>query len=107
MVTKTPTIQDIETAERELLQIVDAGIKAIVAAHDVNIQKNRYKAMQAIAFQAFIEHIEAGDFDALVERASANVGTLPSGWEIKAPEKAAPTPKPAAKKPAPGRATTR
>lgn len=103
MATKTTTIKDIETVEQaeaaELLDIVDAGIKAIVATHSINIQKNRYKAMRAIAWQAFVESIEAGDFDALVERASATVGTLPSGWEIKVPEKAAPAPEPAAKKP--------
>lgn len=47
--------------------------------------------MRAIAWQAFTESIEAGGFDALVERASANVGSLPSGWEINVP--AAPAPK--------------
>lgn len=92
MATKTPATKDIETVEQveeqELLQIVDVGIKAIVAAHDINIQKNRYKAMRAIAWQAFIEHIEAGDFDTLVERASANVGNLPTGWTVNAPKRA-------------------
>lgn len=99
MATKTTTIKDIDTVEQaeaaELLAIVDAGIKQIVAAHDINIQKNRYKAMRAIAWQAFVESIEAGDFDALVERASGNADNLPSGWELDAARK------PAAKKPAP------
>ena len=102
MTTKATTIKDIETVEQaeaaELLAIVDAGIKQIVAAHDINIQKNRYKAMRAIAWQAFVESIEAGDFDALVERASGNVENLPSGWELTAEHK------PAAKKPAPATA---
>ena len=110
MASKT-TAKDIETIEQleeqEFLQIVDAGIKSIVATHDVNIQKNRYKAMRAIAWQAFVESIEAGDFEALVERASANVDNLPSGWELDAarkpaakkaaPVKTTPAPKPAAK----------
>jgi hypothetical protein len=66
--------------------------------------------MRAIAWQAFIESIEASDFEALVERASANVDNLPSGWELDAARKPAakkaasvkttPDPKPAAKAPA-------
>lgn len=110
MATKnTTTIKDIETVEEvealELLQVVDAGIKRIVADHGIDIQKARYKAMRAIAWQAFTEAIETGDFDTLVERASANVGTLPAGWELTAERKKS-TPKHApkstpAKKPAP------
>lgn len=65
-------------------QIVNEGIVRVVAAHGIDVQKSRYKAMRAIAWQAFVEAIEAGDFDALVKRASANVGALPSGWEIEA-----------------------
>lgn len=80
------TIETVEEAEAaDLLQVVNDGIMRVVEEHNINVQKNRYKAMRAIAWQAFIERIEAGGFDALVERASANVGTLPSGWEIKVP----------------------
>lgn len=103
----TTTVKDIETVEEvealELLDIVDAAIKQVVAAHGINIQKARYKAMRAIAWQAFTESIEAGDFEALTERAIANAGNLPSGWELQAVDKraertgqtskAAPTPK--------------
>lgn len=95
---KTAPVETAETAQLTPLQIVDAGIKQIVADHDINIQKNRYKAMRAIAWQAFIEAIEAGDFEALVKRASANVDELPSGWELDAARK--PAPRAAAKKPA-------
>lgn len=77
------TIEEVKAAD--LLQVVNDGIMQVVEAHNINTQKNRYKAMRAIAWQAIIESIEAADFDALVERASANVGTLPSGWEIKVP----------------------
>ncbi|MEV8174964.1 hypothetical protein [Microbacterium sp. NPDC079176] len=98
MATKNST-KDIETVEHveaaDLLQVVNDGIMQVIDAHSINVQKNRYKAMRAIAWQAFIESIEAGDFDALVKRASANAGTLPSGWEIKPPTKPAPKATPA------------
>lgn len=91
MADKTTTIKDIETVEQaeaaDLLDVVSAGIMQIIEAHGIDVQKSRYKAMRAIAWQAFVESIEAGDFDALVGRASANVGALPSGWEIKVPER--------------------
>lgn len=76
--TKLPTPQ----------QVVNDGIVRVIDATGIDIQKNRYKAMRAIAWQSFVNAIEAGDFDALVERAIANVDDLPSGWEIKAPSKA-------------------
>lgn len=96
MASKSTTIKDIETVEQaeaaELLDIVSAGIMQVVEAHGIDVQKNRYKAMRAIAWQSFVESIEAGNFDALVARASANVGALPSGWEIKVQEKVAARP---------------
>lgn len=104
-------------AEPTTKQIINEGIVAVIDATGIDVQKNRYKAMRAIAFQAFSEAIEAGDFDALVERAIANVDDLPSGWEIErvaaeAPAKPAPKAKaaPAKKAPAakatPAKATT-
>lgn len=81
----TPAAEVQEAAEPTPLQIVNDGIVRVIEAHGIDVQKNRYKAMRAIAWQAFIESIEAGDFDALVGRASAAVGDLPSGWEITAP----------------------
>lgn len=77
--------------------IVDAGINRMVEALGIDVQKARYKAMRAIAWQAFIEYIDEGIFDDLVERAITNAPDLPSGWELARPvaKKAA---KPAAKK---------
>lgn len=112
--TAKAAVETTETAELTPLEIVNAGIMQVIEAHDINVQKNRYKAMRAIAWQAFVESIEAGDFDALVERASGNVHSLPSGWELEAPAKAAPkapvkTATPARKAPAkaaPAKGTT-
>lgn len=77
--------------------IVDAGINRMVEALGIDVQKARYKAMRAIAWQAFIEYIDEDIFDDLVERAITNAPDLPSGWELARPvaKKAA---KPAAKK---------
>jgi len=103
MATKTTAnstpVEATEAAEPTHLEIVDAGIRKIVADHGIDIQKARYKAMRAIAWQAFVEAIEAGDFDALVERASANVDELPSGWELTADRKLAAKAAPAKKAP--------
>ena len=71
-------------------QIVNEGIVKVIEATGIDVQKSRYKAMRAIAWQAFSIAIEAGTFDKLVAQAIANVGALPSGWEIEVPAKAAP-----------------
>jgi hypothetical protein len=96
---------EVEATEPTTKQIVNEGIARVIEATGIDVQKNRYKAMRAIAFQAFTEAIESGDFDALVDRAIANVDELPAGWEIERGEAAAkPAPKaktaPAAKAPA-------
>lgn len=92
----TPAVETVEQAEAvDLLQVVSDGIMQVIETHSIDVQKNRYKAMRAIAWQAFVESIETGDFEALVQRASANVDALPSGWEIKVPAKPAPKPTPA------------
>lgn len=97
-------------AEPTTKQLINEGIVAVIEATGIDVQKNRYKAMRAIAFQAFSEAIEAGDFDALVERAIANVDDLPSGWEIErsatdAPAKPAPKAKAPVKKAPAAKAT--
>jgi hypothetical protein len=81
-----------EATEPTPQQIVNDGISRVIAAHGVGTQKSRYKAMRAIAWQAFVESIDAGDFDTLVERAVANAAQLPTGWELARPT-AAPAPK--------------
>jgi len=109
-----------ETSEPTLKQIVNEGILAVIEAHGIDVQKNRYKAMRAIAWQAFVESIEAGDFDGLVDRDIANVDELPTGWEIEkpaheepkpvakaAPAKKAPAAKATAEKPAPAKRAPR
>lgn len=98
MATKTnaaATVETTDAAEPTQLEIVNDGIMRVITAHSIDVQKNRYKAMRAIAWQAFVESIAAGEFDALVERAIANVDSLPSGWEIKAPANPAAKPTPA------------
>ncbi len=82
--------------------IVDAGINRMVEALGIDVQKARYKAMRAIAWQAFIEYIDEDIFDDLVERAITNAPDLPSGWELARPvaakKSSKKTTKPAAKK---------
>lgn len=117
MATKNTAVTEVEeTVEAELTdkQIVGEGIARVIEATGIDVQKNRYKAMRAIAFQAFTEAIESGDFDALVDRAIDNIDNLPAGWEIDRSAKEAPAPakpakaaaKPAAK-PAARKATTK
>ncbi|KAF2412527.1 hypothetical protein B1729_14540 [Microbacterium sp. B35-04] len=83
---------EVEATEPRHQHVVNEALVKVIQAHGIDIQKNRYKAMRAIAWQAFVESIEAGDFDALVERAIANVDELPSGWQITAPVKPAQKP---------------
>ncbi|AVJ49241.1 hypothetical protein SEA_ERLA_39 [Microbacterium phage Erla] len=97
--TKAAVLEDevveTESTEPTLKQIVNEGIVKVIDATGIDIQKNRYKAMRAIAWQAFVEAIEGDDFEGLVDRAIANVDELPTGWEIEKP--AGEEPKPVAK----------
>lgn len=90
MATKNTNAAPDKTADLTPQQVVNEGILKVVAATGVDVQKNRYKAMRAIAWQAFANAIEAGTFNKLVEQAIVNVGALPSGWEIEARTKGAP-----------------
>lgn len=81
-----------ETPEATLQQVVNEGIVKVIKAHGIDVQKNRYKAMRAIAWQAFVEAIESDGFDGLIDRAIANVDSLPTGWEIEASAKRAAKP---------------
>jgi len=85
MATKnTAAVEEVEetTAEPTTKQLIGEGIAKVIEATGIDVQKNRYKAMRAIAYQAFSDAIEEGTFDDLVESAIANVDNLPSGWEI-------------------------
>ena len=81
--------EELETTEVELIpkQIINEGIDRVLSETGVDVQKGRYKAMRAIAFQAFLNAIADGTFDELVSDAIANVDDLPSGWEIEKAEK--------------------
>ena len=84
--TKATALKYVEAPEVTVTQFINESIVRVIKATGINIQKNRYKAMRAIAFQAFIESIEAGDFQELVDRAIENVYSLPAGWEIERAE---------------------
>jgi hypothetical protein len=97
MATKTTSPAPEKTVQPTPQQVVNDGILKVVAASGIDVQKNRYKAMRAIAWQAFANAIEAGTFNKLVDQAIVNFGALPSGWEIEAPNKVAPKAAPAGK----------
>lgn len=87
---KNTTVEEVEeTVEAELTekQVINEGIARVIEATGIDVQKNRYKAMRAIAFQAFSDAIADGSFDDLVDSAIANIDNLPSGWEIERSEK--------------------
>ena len=103
---KAAVLED-ETTEVGLTpkQIINEGITRFIEETEVEGTHFRYKALRAIAYQAFVEAIDAEDFDGLVGRAIAGSGDLPFGFEIEvkakeAPAKSAkkPAPKPAAKR---------
>lgn len=87
MASKNTTPAETEPVKPAHQQVVNEGIVKVIDATGIDVQKNRYKAMRAIAWQAFIEAIQSEDFDSLVDRAIANVGDLPTGWEIVPPAK--------------------
>lgn len=84
-------VEDVDVQEEKELspkQIIGIGIEQVVGATGVDNQKARYKAMRAIAYQAFIEAIGSDDFEALVDRAIANIDDLPTGWTMERAVKA-------------------
>lgn len=115
---KTSKVAETEaTEELSMKQIVKDGIDTFVEKSGIDGGHHRYKAIRAIAYQAFTEAVEAGDFDDLVTRALKNADSLPTGWGLersvaaekpapkakaaKAPaKKAAPAARPARKRPA-------
>ena len=99
------TVEEVEVQETELTpkQVINAGIEKVVQATGVDTQKARYKAMRAIAYQAFIEAFENEDFEALVDRAIDNIDDLPAGWTMERAVKAEVEAKPTPAKKAPAR----
>lgn len=113
MATKTPakrtakTPKPVETVEAaafdEALPAIEAAIQQVVDTFGVTVQRARLKGIRALAYQALVEAIAAGDLEALTERAIGNVGNLPTGWTVNTPRRA-PKPQRAPKadaKPAP------
>ncbi len=102
--TEVEEVEEVETAEPTIKQLINEGINKVIEATGVDSQKARYKAMRAIAYEAFSQAIADGEFDELVESAIANADELPSGWELEKPvkdeEPAAKPVKKAAAKPA-------
>jgi len=100
--TKAAVLEDesveAEVAELTPKQIINEGIVKVLEASGVGVQHARYKAMRAIAYQAFVEAIESDDFEGLVDRAIAGLDELPSGWEIEKHAAEEEAPKPAAKR---------
>lgn len=96
-------------AEVTVKSVINEGIARVIEATGIDVQKNRYKAMRAIAFEAFAQAIEAGTFDQLVTDAIKNVGDLPAGWEIEVvrDSKPAKAPAKAASKAAPAKGAAR
>lgn len=91
---------EVASTEPTPKQLINEGITTVIESLGIDGQKNRYKAMRAIAYQAFVNALNDGTFDELVQDAIAGVDDLPSGWEIERSESAAPVKKTAAKAPA-------
>lgn len=95
---KAQVTEEVEVVETVVTpkQVINEGVLKVVEKTGVDTQKARYKAMRAIAYQAFIEAIENEDFEALVDRAIDNIDDLPAGWTmervVKAEVEAKPTP---------------
>lgn len=84
--TATKSLKPVATVEQatadEALETIEAAIQQVVDTFGVTVQRARLKGIRALAYQALVESIEAGDLDALTQRAIANVGNLPLGWGI-------------------------
>lgn len=82
----TPVVEQDVTEEVEettnYKSLIDNMIDKVVKETGVEGQKNRQKAMRAIAYQAFCELIDSGQFSAVTIRALENAGNLPHGWKL-------------------------
>ncbi|USH44787.1 hypothetical protein SEA_JUANYO_38 [Microbacterium phage Juanyo] len=103
------TVEETEV-EQTPKQIINEGISRFLEGAGLEVQHARYKVMRAIAYQAFVNAINEGTFDELVDEAIANADELPSGWELErapkedAPAKPAKAPAKTAAKKAPAKA---
>ncbi|CCI52178.1 hypothetical protein [Nostocoides jenkinsii] len=115
MATKTPakrivkTPKPVETVEAaaldEALPAIEAAIQQVVDTFGVTVQRARLKGIRALAYQALVESIEAGDLEALTERAIGKSATCPPAGLSTRPS-APPRPTPSLPRlPSPRRAT--
>ncbi|WDG16863.1 hypothetical protein [Microbacterium sp. Clip185] len=90
--TSTKTPKPVETVEAaafdEALPAIEAAIQQVVDTFGVTVQRARLKGIRALAYQALVESIEAGDLEALTQRAITNAGSLPNGWTVTPPRRA-------------------
>ncbi|QKJ19168.1 hypothetical protein [Microbacterium hominis] len=90
--TATKSLKPVETVEQatadEALETIEAAIQQVVDTFGVSVQRARLKGIRALAYQALLESIEAGDLEALTQRAIANAGSLPTGWTVTPPKRA-------------------
>ena len=96
---KAQVTEEVEVVETVFTpkSVINEGVLKVIEATGVDTQKARYKAMRAIAYQAFLEAIEGDDFDGLVDRAIAGADELPTGWTLERAAKAEVAEKPEAK----------
>lgn len=76
-------IEEIKAEEElaiHLKDLINRGIDKAVDELMTEGSHHRYKAMRAIAYQAFLEYLENDDFDRLVDTAIENAPKLPAGW---------------------------
>lgn len=82
----TPVVEQDVTEEVEetanYKSLIDNMIDKVVKETGVEGQKNRQKAMRAIAYQAFCELIDSGQFSSVTIRALENAENLPHGWKL-------------------------
>lgn len=100
----------------EVKQTINAAIEAVSEKQGFG-PREQYKALRGLAFQAFAQLIEAGEFKQLVRDAQLNAKHLPRGWgmvaqgsaaeaEVEAPAAKAPAKRKAKAKAAPVEADT-
>ncbi|MGB3956389.1 MAG: hypothetical protein WBL05_14100 [Brooklawnia sp.] len=75
--TAPKSLKPIETVEAatfdEALPAIEAAIQQVVNTFGVTVQRARLKGIRALAYQALVESIEAGDLEALTQTQSRAV----------------------------------
>lgn len=87
-----------ETASHKVT--IEEAIADVVGTFGVSVKRSRLKGLRALAYFAFVNAIENGTLDDLVEQTKAGVDELPTGWTLERAvraEKPAPSEKPSRK----------